>query len=272
MVDSALTWTAKETMLLISKALCRPGHYLGTTKRTMLELNPDIDEAQCLRQYIQRVSHPINAIFPSDVFSKPNRLSLQGVRFTLASLSEFITATPSTTFTGYLPVLLGAINLVTLYQQGRLFCMDCCGVPVFDNMETATCFQCHRDIPLRMSPALIGELADETGSISSNSKHQIGASPAKLASPRKNTSSESRETSKAHSAIMWSDNAWTQLLGVTPAAFAIEVAGVEGGSDQTIMERLRYLEQRLEWMRVVLRIGWTGEYGGGRLAVLEVVQ
>lgn len=60
--------------------------------------------------------------------------------------------------------------------------------------------------------------------------------------------------------LIWSDTAWEQLLGRTAEELA-----------NSSPELLRYMEKRLQWLRVTLVVGWPGEeLGAGRLCVLGV--
>lgn len=60
--------------------------------------------------------------------------------------------------------------------------------------------------------------------------------------------------------LTWSQTGWEQLLGRTAEEFA-------NGSP----ELLRYMEKRLQWLRLTLVVGWPGEeMGTGRLCVLGV--
>ena len=81
-------------------------------------------------------------------------------------------------------------------------------------------------MPLRVNPRLVGTLIDETGSIA----------PGKL---------------------VWSPDAWEQLLGRTVEELVAASAQVLG-----------YLEHRLLFLRVTLMFGWSEEVG--KLAVLGV--
>jgi hypothetical protein len=80
----------------------------------------------------------------------------------------------------------------------------------------------------------------------------------------------SSQNARKDTKVLWSDEAWTNLLGRTPDAFADWL----GFSSESLGQvgHLQALEHRLSYMRVVMKIGWTGDYGGGRLAILNVVQ
>ena len=98
-------------------------------------------------------------------------------------------------------------------------------------------------------------MVDETGAIYSGMAR----------SPTGNSSHGSQSSKKIRSKMLWSDEVWTNLLRRTLEEFAVWLG-------QGKMGLLQALEHRLEYTRVIMMIGWTGEYGGGRLAVLKIVQ
>jgi hypothetical protein len=216
------------------------------------------------------------------------------LQFTFASLCDFIsdyestnsssplfpcstttqslpTTSSSPKIAGYLPILLTRINLTALAQQRRLFSMPChfCfnengmpmpPIPIYSNSTTGKCRQCGIETKLRVNPDVVGGMADESGGF--------------LVSQEKRTG----RTIK-HSPLLLSDQAWTDLLGRTPeelAEFCREAddagCGITSKQKMENAKLLRYLEQRLTWMRVVLAVGWLDEVDGGVLAVLGVVQ
>lgn len=60
--------------------------------------------------------------------------------------------------------------------------------------------------------------------------------------------------------LIWSVEAWEQLLGRTAQELV-----------ESSTALLRYLERRLEYLRVTLVFGWAGEeVTGGRLMILGV--
>ena len=118
------------------------------------------------------------------------------------------------------------LNIFTLYQRERLFCTECCGVPLFANTAVANCKQCEKDQDLRINPRLVGLLVDETGGITAGK-------------------------------LIWSDDAWWQLLGRTKEELA------EGSA-----ELLKYLDCRLLFLKIVVMFGWASEVG--KLVVLRL--
>ena len=252
-------WQPQKTVLLLSSPKYNPSGRLTATSASQIEVDPDIREAETLRKWVQREHCAVNEPFPEHLFDTDTiEDSLIKLQFTFATLHSYIDAAPSQTYTGYISVLLTELNLVRLYTRQQLFSMECCGMPVYGNDTEGICGQCGESVELRFNPEVVGELADETGSIYSNLVPAKGA-----ASPAGKINSSQNSN---HSKIMWSDKAWMRLYGRTPAELAVHCAS-EGA-----LEFLQLMEQRLSYMRIILRIGWTGEYGGGRLAVLDVEQ
>jgi hypothetical protein len=265
LIRSAREWAQRETTLLITSPGKRPDRKLSINARTLVEIDPDIGESACLRRWIQREDCPINDHFPSDVFNVKSCVHAPlRLQFTLASLDSFIRASPWQVHAGYLSVVLTDLHLLSLWKRGQLFSMECCGTPVYANAISGRCEQCRTcDIRLRINPNLVGEITDETGAISCLSppdEPDAGRSPKAVGCNK-----------RQHSKILWTDEAWTKLLGRSPeqlAALCDEGAGEKAHHNA---ELVRYLEQRLLFMRVIFFVGWTGDSHGGRLAVLSVV-
>jgi hypothetical protein len=274
LIPSVRTWTPHLTILLItSPSIRRPGsRNLSVNSRTIIEIDPTIPEAESLRRWAQRENCPINEHFPTSLFDDVESISQAPLRlqFTLASLDSFIRASPSQIYNGYLSVILTKLNLVALWDRGHLFSMECCSMPIYANVSRGRCEQCGTcDVVLRVNPDVVGEVADETGAISLTT------------APERETNSKnppgkaiiSDGGKKQHSKLLWTDSAWTQLLGRGPeelAQLSDNATGQPPGAQQNGV-LLTYLEQRLMFMRVILLVGWTGDHMGGRLAVLSVV-
>ena len=128
---------------------------------------------------------------------------------------------------------------------------------------------------LRINPDVVGGMADETGGFLVDvEEHGLtgSGSPKMMAAVGEMTG---RGTRHRHSPLIWSDEAWTQLFGRTPeelAGFVSQDGNISTRQKEENAKLLRYLEQRLQWMRVVLAVGWMGEVDGGVLAVVGVVQ
>jgi hypothetical protein len=260
LISSAQDWQASKTVLLISAAKCLRGGRITTTAGTQVEVDPNMIEAVSLRRWAQCENCPINETFPEDMFdTEAVETSPLRLQFTLASLHSFIEAAPTQVYSGYLSVILAELHLVSLYKKRQIFSMECCGMPIYENALRGTCLQCGTERQLRINPNLVGELADETAAIySSSAPNSTGINL------------DGSQRSRKHSKVLWSDEAWTNLLGRTPEEFAEWLGWFGGGPGQ--LGLLQALEYRLSYMRVVTMIGWTGEYGGGRLAILKIVQ
>ncbi|KAF7511812.1 hypothetical protein GJ744_003543 [Endocarpon pusillum] len=278
-VSSAILWKEHSTILLLSSPAKRLGYNLTITARSLVEINPNVSEAEHLRRWSQHENCPINEPFPVALFDieaiahAPIRL-----QFTLASLDSFIRASPSQPHTGYLSVILTKLHLLSLWKRQQLFSMQCrCGQPIYANVRSGHCAACDTsEIKLRINANLVSEMTDETGAISSTSFFLPSTSPHPPPNRSKTTQvpSMSRQHSRRPSKILWTDEAWTQLLGRSPEQLAKLVLDTGDGSAQAQhnLNTLRYLEQRLMFMRVILLVGWTGDdEPGGRLAVLGVV-
>lgn len=196
-----------------------------------------------------------STVFPS-LTSPPPRL------FNLASLSACLDVS-SDPFTAYLPLIIIYANLSSLAASEQLFSMQHCHMPIFANSPfPKPCEQCSLSVPLRLNPSIIGGLVDETGCLVGGNS---GGGGSGFLSPTKSSVFHNRRNSR----LIWTDEAWTDLFGRTPEAMATLALEEELGITRS--SSLRYLEQRLAWMRVIMLVGWTGNWGGGRLCVLRVV-
>jgi hypothetical protein len=255
LVSSAQEWEAFKTILLISSAKLLRGGRITTTGQTQIEVDPKVVEAASLRRWVQQDNCPINEAFPDTLFDadavETSPLRLQ---FTLASLHSFIDAVPAQVYSGYLSVILAELRFVSLYKKQQIFSMECCRMPISGNNLKGICRQCGTERELRVNPNVVGEIADEMGAIYSGCKPVLT-----LSSPHDS------QSSRRYNKMLWSDEAWRNLLGRTPEEFAEWLK-------QGQIEHLQALQDRLLYMRVIMMVGWTGEYGGGRLAILKIVQ
>lgn len=255
LASSAQEWETLNTILLISSAKLLRGGRITTTGRTQIEVDPKMTEAASLRRWVQQDNSPINEAFSDSLFDadaiEASPLRLQ---FTLASLHSFIDAAPAQVYSGYLSVILAELRFVSLHKKQQIFSMECCRMPIYGNNLKGICRQCGTERQLRVNPDMVGEIADEVGAIYNGSKPV-----STLSSPH------GSQNNRRYSKMLWSDEAWANLLGRTPKEFA-EWLG------QGQMEPLQALQDRLSYVRVIMMVGWTGEYRGGRLAILKIVQ
>ena len=89
------------------------------------------------------------------------------------------------------------------------------------------CRTCEKNVELRLNPRIVGLLIDETGSI-------------------------------ACGKLIWSEEAWWQLLGRCPE----ELLALN-------KDQIAYLEQRILFLRMTILFGWNS--GVGRITVLQMV-
>jgi len=85
--------------------------------------------------------------------------------FTIAELDEFARAAPTETFQGYLSLLIMEVKLLEYWKRQMLLASECCSMPIYANAMTAKCRGCDKDVTLRLSPRLLGQVIDETAAI-----------------------------------------------------------------------------------------------------------
>lgn len=207
---SAASFQPSHTVLLLTAAGCnvssaKPTIYINAS--TLIDVDPSIPETSYLRRFAFRATKkaPTNPAFPTFIFD-PATTGTGSVRalYTLADLDSQARASDKP-FEGYLSVLLTAIALTKLLDRNSLMCGECCGVPLFSNKALAICRHCGKAVDLRLNPAVVGAVVDETG--------RVGAA-----------------------GLVWSDLAWQGLFGRMPD----EVARLEGGEVEKIERGLVY--------------------------------
>ncbi|KAL1998817.1 hypothetical protein VTN02DRAFT_5532 [Thermoascus thermophilus] len=249
MMLSALRWTPGSTILLISRVHWRLDWRLSVTARTMIDVDPDIVEAEWLRRAAVGRSRCVNQAYPEGVFDVETLESAPvKLKFTLADIDEFVRARPNEIYMGYMSLLITEVNLTTLYTKRRLFSAECCNMPLFANAVSADCGQCGRNVELRLNPQVIGALTDETGTISCSPPPPFRG-PSALSNPPSRLSS---------TPLVWSPHAWRQLLGREPAEL-LTAAPAHLGS----------IQSRLRFLRITVVFGWSGEVG--KLAICRTV-
>ncbi|WPH02560.1 Hypothetical protein R9X50_00542500 [Acrodontium crateriforme] len=165
-------WKTGETVLLLQGARCRISRtsYLTLSSSTIVDLNPSIPDADWLRRWSlrQKCREAINPPFPSEVFDR-SYLETGPVRclYTIAELDEFARAAPNETFQGYLSVVIAESKLHDSWKRQILFAGECCRIAIYANAPHATCKGCDATVELRLNPRVLGQVIDETGSITS---------------------------------------------------------------------------------------------------------
>ncbi|KAF2173008.1 hypothetical protein M409DRAFT_62645 [Zasmidium cellare ATCC 36951] len=228
-------WVPGETVLLMQAPGWKFGRttYLSFTSTTILDIDPDIPDADWLRRWAlrQKSREAINPPFPEDVF-EIDALTIGPIRclFTIGELDEFARCAPNETFQGYLSIIIMETKLLDLWRRNMLLSNECCNIPIYANALTVQCKGCDQEVQLRLNPKILGQVIDETGSISAGK-------------------------------MLFSDQAWRNLLGRGPNDLL-----------QLGYEEIKYLADRLLFCRVSLMFGWTGDErkAGGRVCVLGV--
>ena len=154
-----------------------------------MDVDPAIPDTEWLRRWSlrQKCREATNPPFPEGVFDF-EAVNSGPVRclFTLGELDEFARAAPTSTFQGYLSLLVMEVKLLDYWKRRMLLSNECCNMPIYANATTATCKGCEKDILLRLSPRILGQVIDETGAVSGGK-------------------------------LLFSDGAWYDLLGRQPS-------------------------------------------------------
>ncbi|KAK6436192.1 hypothetical protein LTR95_007615 [Oleoguttula sp. CCFEE 5521] len=232
---SAEPWKPGETVLLLQAPGFKVGRftYLNLTSTTLVDVDPAMKDAVWLRDWAlrQKCREAVNPSFPNGVFDL-ELLEKSPLRclYTLADLDEFARAAPTETFQGYLSVIVMEVRLLENYKRQMLFAGECCCMPLYANAVVSACKRCDNAVKLRLNPKLLGQVIDETGAITGGK-------------------------------LLLSDQAWTELLGRTPAQLL-----------QMTCEQIKYLADRILFGRLTLMFGWTGDESkaGGRICVMGV--
>ncbi|KAL5412027.1 hypothetical protein PMIN03_004500 [Paraphaeosphaeria minitans] len=186
---SASLWKPYETVLLIAD----PGWRIDKTAKVSLNANtkvfidPAIAEARYLRAFAQRLTKKehVNPSFPYDLFdAKEADRAVVKVLYKLSEIDEFARTNPREKAVGYISVVVTELHIVTNYKREMLMSNECCGKPIFASKVKARCRQCDQECTLRINPRILGDVIDETGTISTGK-------------------------------LIFSDAAWEQLLGRT---------------------------------------------------------
>ena len=77
------------------------------------------------------------------------------------------------------------VKLLDCLTRNMLLGGECCSIPIYANAVTGTCRGCEKEVALRLSPRILGQVIDESAAISSGK-------------------------------LLLSDRAWRNLLGRSP--------------------------------------------------------
>ncbi|KAI0390130.1 hypothetical protein F5Y17DRAFT_84035 [Xylariaceae sp. FL0594] len=255
MIASAKAWTPNETVLLISQPSARLITRQGSATvnvtigySSMVNVDPDLPDARWLRTKIQEMARKesISIPFPTNTWDVEAAIHGPGrTLYTLAEVEDRVrNQGVGKSFTGKLSVCVFEMKLMDHWRKATMFCVECCGIPLYANKPSGTCKNCGSRQALSLNPRIIGSFLDESGKI-------------------------------AGSKLVWNDDAWTQFLFGTSDMECSSGQGQAtflGKSWEHIAEvnsnELRDMEANFLYSRVTLTFGWSGELG--RLCVLGV--
>ena len=170
LIQSTNDWGIQHPILLISSPGLQNGSEIIILARTTIEFEPDINEVRALRTWAQDTKCFLKANHSqSEQFDGKNvaRKSLHP-HFALTGLDKLVRANSSWIPSGEVAVILTNLNLVSPWEYGRFFSGKCCAISVYANQDIGACSQCGRHaIRLCINPDIVGEVADETGTLSS---------------------------------------------------------------------------------------------------------
>ncbi|KAI0601365.1 hypothetical protein F4775DRAFT_589582 [Biscogniauxia sp. FL1348] len=138
-VASARTWVPSETILLILKPTCRiPGRpnahqagvcaELGIGYNSIVDVNPDFEEANWLRKKVQDMSKKDSAHTPFPPHTWDVVRAMKGpvrVLFTIAEVADQVLYSETKSdFTGKVNVIILEMKLMDCWRKGKMCCTD----------------------------------------------------------------------------------------------------------------------------------------------------
>ncbi|KAI4238006.1 MAG: hypothetical protein L6R40_005817 [Gallowayella cf. fulva] len=229
---SAAYWKPSNTILLLNNPSFRDDKKatLSIGPNTYVDVDPCMADAEWLRAFAQGLTtrEAINVPFPEGGRGNKQATYRPSPLTKPISQRDSVRENPSEDFVGYLCVSVLEMNITTLHQRSRIFCAECYGCGVPLYANTTTTKCKHC--------------------------HQeiiLGLNPRLIGTLIDETGAI--DSGK----LVLSTIAWEQLLGRT----AEELARCDSLS-------LKYLENRLLFLRLTLVVGWSEKVG--RLCVFRV--
>lgn len=258
MCDSASLFVPSKTVLLISNPSWRIEKIAKLTLggNSRVDVDPNMGDAHRLRALAQRLTKKehVNPSFPiTDAAVAEFEHAVVKTLYTLADVDEVARSLSNTgskdTIVGYLSVIITELSIVTPSKRNMLMSNECCGIPIFANRMSVECKHCGKMVGLRISPKIV--------SISFPLPTLFVISIRFLLTRNPQLGPVLDETGQISAGkLILSDTAWTQLLGRTPQQLA-----------ETDVDVLRYLEQRLLFLRITMGFALGLEDDIGRLAI-----
>ena len=195
-------------------------------------------ESTSIREPLLDIITKYNATIPAWVVEKYAELKT-GIRrqVTWKLLYERVALWKKDTHLMYLSGLLMEFPLVRLWKKEKLFCMPCdtCSGVVFGNGILGLCERCEKGIELRINPQVLGMISDETAGVGGRGREHN---------------------------ILIADRVWEKLLGVYDGRL---------GDDGIDEQWLRGKEQEINYTRYTWVLMWLGDWGSGRLVLVNVL-
>jgi len=253
MCDSASLFIASKTVLLISNPGWRIEKLvrLALSGNSRIDIDPDMGDARRLRALAQKLTKKehVNPPFPiADSLVDDFKTAAIRALYTLADVDDVARSLSNKrskeTIAGYLSVIVTELNIVTTFRRNMLMSNECCGIPIFANNIEIKCKQCGRMVKLRINPRIVSGLhSSRRSSRSIPDAFQLGA-----------LLDETGQISSGK--LILSDAAWSQLLGRTSEQLL-----------HTPIDVLRYLEERVLFLRITMGFALNLEDEIGRLAI-----
>ncbi|KAH8144296.1 uncharacterized protein LAJ45_11729 [Morchella importuna] len=180
----AISCSARTWILLITSAHIEgweDKYHLIVNQATTIDVNPAAEATARLRAYAQLLKPPtfISPQFPvNQVFDWERELnSTNNVRllYRFREINNFAKSRPQDQCIGYISVIIGEINLVSIKQclpisdARHADLLYICETPVFTNELQVECIRCNGGVRnLLPNRDIIGLITDETGCLSGN--------------------------------------------------------------------------------------------------------
>jgi hypothetical protein len=162
---------------------------------------------------------------------------------TFKMLADETTLHPTETWFAFVSALITKINICNLKATGALFSSGCaCGNTVHGNVQSGVCEACKTMVSLNLNPHILAGLSDETGGFLSGEKKHDGHG------------------------ILLAELAWRKLFAGRPEIYEGLMDG--SGVEQRAAEEMEWM---LRYRRHTFVFCWTGKWGGGRLAIVDVL-
>ncbi|KFY08529.1 hypothetical protein V492_06150 [Pseudogymnoascus sp. VKM F-4246] len=226
-------------VLLITGATMKRGGEkacISLGQESLIDAEPEVGGVEGLKRWAERERRlgTKKQEISSEVQERFEESVGEAGLYTLAELEERVSEDEGS-WTMWLSLVVGQVNLVRVVRRGMAGVGECCGIPIYSTEPTAPCPTCSTVQNLSINPAVIELLLDETGAL---------------------------EAEK----LQWTPKGWNELLGEEGVADILR--GDKGAGETRGLNEIRELQERITGLRFSFLMGWAGEVG--RLCVLGV--